>query len=123
MAYTITLEIDEEALRRYERKIRELEGIREPVGNLMLEHMQQAVVLARLLSPVRTGRMRDSIGILDWDPENLTVEGGVTAPYARFVEFGTRYMNARSFWRPPVWEAWFRMRRAIAKFIGEWWKT
>ena len=58
-------------------------------GNLQRlgEDIQAA---ARRMCPVRTGRLRDSIysKIDDW-----TVNVGASAPYARFVEFGTRYIR------------------------------
>jgi len=45
---------------------------------------------SRRMCPVRTGRLRDSIysKIEDW-----AVKVGASAPYARFIEFGTRYIR------------------------------
>lgn len=36
-------------------------------------------------------------------------------PYARFIEFGTRNMRARPFWRPAVWNAFFEMLEEFKK--------
>jgi len=49
---------------------------------------------ARRMCPVRTGRLRDSIyhKVEEWI---LTV--GARAPYAYYVEFGTRYIDPRYF--------------------------
>ena len=76
-----------------------------------IEEFQQAVVSARNRVPVRTGRLRDSIQILGWGPG--WISAGATAPYARFVEWGTRYMRARPFWTPAVWEAVKRIQARI----------
>lgn len=60
-----------------------------------LERVGQDIhVDARRMCPVRTGRLRDSIysKVEDWV---LTV--GARAPYARYVEFGTRYIDPRYF--------------------------
>lgn len=40
---------------------------------------------------------------------------GEFRPYAVYVEFGTRKMVARPFWRPAVWEAFFRMLEDFRK--------
>lgn len=56
-------------------------------GNLIKER-------AKNLAPVRTGRLRSSIfsQVEDW-----TLEVGTNAPYARYVEFGTRWIRPRYF--------------------------
>ena len=56
-------------------------------GNLIRER-------AKNLAPVRTGRLRSSIfsQVEDW-----TLEVGTNAPYARYVEFGTRWIRPRYF--------------------------
>jgi HK97 gp10 family phage protein len=63
---------------------------------------------ARRLAPVRTGRLRSSIfsQVRQW---MLVV--GATAPYALFVEFGTRRMKARRF----LWRA---VRRHVPRLSG-----
>jgi HK97 gp10 family phage protein len=50
--------------------------------------------MAQQIVPVKTGRLRASIyaKVQEW---RLRV--GATAPYAVFVEFGTRYMRGRRF--------------------------
>ena len=57
------------------------------IGNLIRERASQ-------LAPVKTGRLRASIysQISDW---TLTV--GAKAPYARYLEFGTRWIRPRHF--------------------------
>jgi HK97 gp10 family phage protein len=53
---------------------------------------------ARLLAPVDTGRLRDSIQVdrIKWDLYRVST--GVE--YAAFVEFGTRYMPAQPYLTP-----------------------
>ena len=55
--------------------------------------------LAKQLVPVRTGFLRSSIYayINGW-----VATVGASAPYASFVEFGTRYMQARPYLYPAI---------------------
>jgi len=50
--------------------------------------------LARQLAPIRTGRLRDSIfsRVQGWE-----LKFGAKAPYAEFLEFGTRHIQPRLF--------------------------
>jgi len=85
-------------------------NIVESVAAVMLVRMSEAVAISRIIVSVRTGNLQSKIGIIDWDPSIPEISGGVIGvPYAVFVEFGTRFMHERPFWRPPVWEAFFRM--------------
>lgn len=60
---------------------------------------------ARSKAPVRTGRLRDSIGyyVVGGNPPTLYVQA--TAPYARFVNNGTRWMRAQPFLSDALREA------------------
>jgi HK97 gp10 family phage protein len=81
-----------------------------------VEEMNQAIIMARSLVPYATGFLQSQIGVQNAGEMEIT--GGVVGvPYCRYVEFGTRYMNARPYWRPPVWEAWFRLRRRTKEII------
>jgi len=107
----------------YPRILMQTYRIREAIARIMMEEVQSAVVTARNLAPVRTGRMRDSIQISEWIPERHYIRAGVYAVneqgvhYPIFVEFGTSKMHARPFWRPPIWEAFYRMRERIQQMI------
>ena len=61
----------------------------------MTEILDQAVEIAKTNAPVRTGRLRESIG---WEQ---TEETGYNlyarTPYAKFQEFGTRYIEPHLF--------------------------
>jgi len=80
---------------------------------IVLEEVQQAIVIGRSTVPVRTGRLRDSIGILGWEPETAKTLAGTLVEYAHFVEFGTVHMHARPYWTPAIWEAFYRIRERI----------
>lgn len=56
---------------------------------------------AKRIVPVRTGRLRNSIGISDPGPRSVVVDA--TAPYAGYVELGTRYMRAQPYLRPALY--------------------
>jgi len=49
---------------------------------------------AQRIAPVRTGHLRSTIFVetVEW-----TVKVGASAPYAAYVEFGTRFMHGRRF--------------------------
>lgn len=53
---------------------------------------------ARELAPVRTGFLRDSIVAYEVRPGTWHVDA--RAPYAAYVEYGTRYMHAQPFMTP-----------------------
>lgn len=68
----------------------------------MLEQMGQAVRdEAVRLAPVRTGRLRDSIGYTI-RRSDMTVSIHADAPYSYFQEFGTRLIPAHPFLRPAL---------------------
>jgi HK97 gp10 family phage protein len=56
---------------------------------------------AKRIVPVRTGRLRASIGITDPGRERVVIDA--TAPYAGYVELGTRYMRAQPYLRPALY--------------------
>lgn len=61
---------------------------------------EQVVKDAKEFCPVRTGQLRNSISYEKTKP--LEIEIWAKAPYAYYVEFGTRYMKARAFLRPAI---------------------
>lgn len=62
------------------------------------------VARARELVPVRTGKLRDSIGFI-YRQSDRTVQLYADAPYALFIEFGTYRTHAQPFLRPAIAEA------------------
>jgi HK97 gp10 family phage protein len=71
---------------------------------------------AKSLAPVRTGRLRSSIyaRINEW-----VAEIGAEATYALFVEFGTRYMQARPYLYPAIQEHLPRLEEIICEAIDQ----
>lgn len=71
---------------------------------------------ARSLAPVRTGYLRSSIyaKVQEW-----TAEIGAEAPYAIYVEFGTRYMQAQPYLRPALEEFLPRLEEIFLEAIDE----
>ena len=71
---------------------------------------------ARRMCPVRTGRLRDSIysKVEDW-----TLKVGASAPYAKYVEFGTRYIRPFYFLTEAINLHLPRLRQILTQAI-EW---
>ena len=71
---------------------------------------------AKGLAPVRTGYLRSSIyaKIQGW-----VAEIGSEAAYAMFVEFGTRYMQARPHLYPAIQEHLPRLEQIICDAINQ----
>jgi HK97 gp10 family phage protein len=71
---------------------------------------------ARSLAPVRTGYLRSSIyaKIEEW-----VAEIGAEAAYAMFVEFGTRYMQARPYLYPAIQEYLPQLESIICEAIDQ----
>jgi len=115
--FTIRLELKglEEIRKKLANKLSDFDKI--PV--IMLEEVQQAVIEAKSTVPVRTGALRDSIGIIDWNPSDYAIIAGTECHYAHFVEFGTVKMHARPYWTPAIWEAFFRIRERIKDEVLE----
>ena len=88
----------------------------------MHEELNMAVTIARAtLVPIASGLLQSSIQIIDSNRAAMWILAGTVGVfYALYVEFGTRYMNARPFWRPPVWEAFFRIRDRAEVAMRKW---
>lgn len=93
--------------------------LKHQIALAQLDEVQQAIVEARNRVPVRTGHLRDSIGLIMWNPDEMRIIAGTPCYYAHFVEFGTVKMRARPFWCPAIWEAFFRFRERAQKIIDE----
>jgi HK97 gp10 family phage protein len=62
----------------------------------------QVMADAKRIVPVRTGRLRASIGTGHIDGNSAVVQA--SAPYAGYVELGTRYMRAQPYLRPALYK-------------------
>ena len=67
----------------------------EAVGQTMINVAQNILATANTLVPVRTGYLKSTIAVEQ--PSNFQLKVKATAPYAYYVEFGTRRMSARLF--------------------------
>ena len=67
----------------------------EAVRQAMMNVAQDILATANTLVPVRTGYLKSTIAIEQ--PSNFQLKIKATAPYAYYVEFGTRKMSARLF--------------------------
>jgi len=61
----------------------------------MMNVAQDILATANTLVPVRTGYLKSTIVIEQ--PDNFQIKIKATAPYAYYVEFGTKKMSARLF--------------------------
>lgn len=80
------------------------------VVEAMRKRAERGAGYAEVLSPVRTGRY---VGLIDVKPGGFHVLAGIRngvayamyvndTPYARFLEFGTRYMAAQKIMRRSI---------------------
>ncbi len=67
----------------------------EAVAAGMMNIAQNILATANTLVPVRTGYLKSTIAIEQ--PSNFQIKVKATAPYAYYVEFGTRKMPPRLF--------------------------
>ena len=67
----------------------------EAVGQAMMNVAQDILATANTLVPVRTGYLKSTIAIEQ--PTKFQIKVKATAPYAYYVEFGTKKMSARLF--------------------------
>ena len=74
-------------------------GIQKHVHRLLASWAADVKASARQLVLVRTGHLQQSIyaEVREW-----VVQIGAEATYAMFVEFGTRYMQARPYLYPAI---------------------
>ena len=105
-----------EGVRKASSRLREL---RRRVGYaseaIVREAGETCLRRAKQLAPVRTGRLRESIE-LSTMPNAAVVEA--KAPYAGFVEHGTKYARPRPYMAPAVREAMEKMAEALERLLS-----
>lgn len=89
---------------------------------ILHEEINQAVVISRMVFvPVDTGFLQSKIQVIEASRAGLWILAGtVGCYYAVYVEFGTSKMNAMPFWRPVIWEAFFRIRTRCEEALVRW---
>jgi HK97 gp10 family phage protein len=115
MAVEITCDI--EGIEEFKAAIEQFDsGIQRHVHRQLASWAADVKALAKQLAPVRTGHLRSSIyaKISEW-----VTEIGAEATYALFVEFGTRYMQARPYLYPAIQEHLPRLEEIICEAIDE----
>ena len=73
-------------------------ALQEAAAEAVAQTAEELVADARARAPVKTGRLRDSIAIVEQTDQRAVVE--VAAPYAALVEFGGVSRTATPFWTP-----------------------
>ncbi len=112
MAITLTTEVT--GARDIVARLGEIDGAaRDALGQGLIEAAESLRREAASAAPRRTGKLRDSIAVVSDGLAGLAV--AARAPYARFVEFGTRRIPAQPFLAPAL----FRLRRALVERVGE----
>jgi len=84
-------------------------------GTNMISHLEQAMIewimnevlpAAKLEVPVKTGKLRESLAIVNVtrgpNMVSFIVGWGLTAPYGQFQERGTRFVQARHFMKKAI---------------------
>lgn len=69
-------------------------------GSLAYHYAQRTVGYVQRYAPIRTGRLRQSAKYHRMGKYHFGIEVG--APYAVYVNYGTRYMHAQPFWEPAL---------------------
>ena len=83
---------------------------------------------AKIICPYKTGRLRNSIYYqrIGGSRGGSTIPAwaiGADTPYARFVEFGTRFMAARYFMRNAFLQVQPDINNVIREQIREYWRS
>jgi len=92
---SVEVELRVDGIEEFERKMNNVNVYMQRNVRRKLQDLGSDIhATARRLCPVRTGRLRDSIysKIEDW-----TLKVGASAPYAYWVEFGSRYIRGYYF--------------------------
>jgi HK97 gp10 family phage protein len=115
MAVEITCDV--EGLEEFQAAMERFDsGMQRWVHRQLASWAADVKALAKQLVPVRTGHLRSSIysKIQEW-----VAEIGAKATYAMFVEFGTRYMQARPYLYPAIQEHLPRLEQIILEAIDQ----
>lgn len=114
---SVKMEIHIDGLPELREKLNQLDGSMKLTVHDAMEFEADAMKnIARARCPVRTGRLRDSIyaKVQDW-----IIKLGATAPYAIYLELGTRYIRPRQFLKNAVWLRMQSLINRINHAIGD----
>jgi len=115
MAIEITCDV--EGIEEFQEAIRQFDsGMQRWVHRQLASWAADVKALAKQLVPVRTGYLRSTIyaRVSEW-----VAVVGADAPYALYVEFGTRYMQAQPYLYPAIQEHLPRLEEIICEAIDQ----
>lgn len=90
--------------------------IRQRVLNAVNQTAYEVASIAYQLSPVDTGNLRSTIAVEAYNRGEL-LRVIVTAEYAGFVEYGTRFSEAQPFLRPAIESVKSRLNRKLGQIV------
>ena len=90
-------------------------AFRQAAAEAVAQTAEALVDDARARAPVKTGRLRDSIAIVEQTGQRAVA--GVTAPYGALVEYGGIDRPATPYWTPAVEQAWRNLQKALAEAL------
>lgn len=92
---SVELELNVEGLEELQRKLESLgPSIKDHVHDALIEQGEILKNTAQAFAPRRTGYLESTIYA---KVENLVLKVGASAPYAVFLELGTRFIQSRRF--------------------------
>jgi HK97 gp10 family phage protein len=115
MAVEITCDV--EGIEEFQEAMERLDsGMQRWIHRQLASWTADVKALAKQLVPVRTGYLRSTIyaRVQEW-----VAVVGADAPYALYVEFGTRYMQARPYLYPAIQEHLPRLEQIILEAIDQ----
>lgn len=106
----------ERLIRTLEQVPKELEG---DVELILQAEAQTIEADAKRKAPIDTGKLRQSIKSERVDAKTYEIKANATglAPYAPFVEFGTRFQRAQPFLFPAFFAGRTRFTKAIERLL------
>ncbi|MEM4700669.1 MAG: HK97 gp10 family phage protein [Candidatus Bathyarchaeia archaeon] len=115
MAVEITCDID--GVEEFQATMQQFDsGMQRWVHSQLASWIADVKALAKQLVPVRTGYLRSTIyaRVQEW-----VAVVGADAPYALYVEFGTRYMQARPYLYPAIERHLPRLENIIVEALEQ----
>lgn len=92
---SVEMEIQFEGRDEFQLKMEQADASMKARVQQRLEDLAESIKeTAQRIAPVRTGYLRSTIFI---EAAEWTVKVGASAPYAVYVEYGTRFMHGRRF--------------------------
>jgi len=114
---SVEMEAEIEGLEEFQQKMERADAsLRESVQQRLTELANSIKETAQQLAPARTGYLRSTIYA---QIENWKVRVGAHAPYAAYVEHGTRFMRGRRFLSQALETYLPQLESVIGLAVGE----